>query len=128
VIRISLLAPVVLILAALVASTIAAMLRARPSRRVALVVGGAALLIFLAHALVEGLRWQMVPAYLLLALGAGALTLRALRPPPARTAARTTRQRQESSGGRARRPAASSSSRTCAWAAAPAARCARAAR
>ncbi len=56
----------IVILAFLVIASCAVMFRIRLPRRTAVVCGLVALALFSVHALAEGTRWQMVPAYLLL--------------------------------------------------------------
>jgi len=53
--------------------------RFRPTRHTALIGGLAALAVFLIHAVAEGMRWQMVPAYVLLGLLALVLLWRSRR-------------------------------------------------
>ena len=60
-------------------SVVGVALRCRPSRGIGLSGGAGALAVFVVHALVEGTRWQMVPAYIFLAGLALVLALRSLR-------------------------------------------------
>lgn len=71
----------VLLLVMLAVSTASVAWRFRPPRGWAIGGGIAALVIFALHVVVEGVRWQMVPAYVMLAMTVVVIAWRALRKP-----------------------------------------------